>query len=149
MVQKNSLWEKFNKKVKKGDITWWQMDLPSGNILFGKEKALMLGRNPQDFIVYQDFTSLLHKDDYEAAMKAMRDAMRGKKKFYETTYRIKNAKGRYVRFYDIGKIVHKHKEKMTAIGFVIKITSKDEITYYSKLIKKTADFSQLVLKIIT
>lgn len=53
-------WQRFESQAKNGKITWWQMDLPSGNVRFGEAKTKMLGYSHDDFIYYQDFTNILH-----------------------------------------------------------------------------------------
>lgn len=83
----------FDKLLLEGKTTWWQMELPSGKVIFGDTKAKLLGRESKDFKVYQDFTALLHPDDYEATMTAMRDHLAGKDPYYHCTYRIQTHGG--------------------------------------------------------
>ncbi|NUM72508.1 MAG: hypothetical protein HUU43_16820, partial [Ignavibacteriaceae bacterium] len=45
------------------NLAWWSMDVPTGNVLFHKRKAEMLGYNPADFTHYTHFTQILHPDD--------------------------------------------------------------------------------------
>jgi two-component system CheB/CheR fusion protein len=111
----------FEKRVIQGKATWWNMFLPSGKVIFGSAKTEMLGYDEKDFKQYSHFTNLLHPDDYEATMQAMRDHMEGKKEYYETLYRIKCSDGTYIQFYDLGQIVKKEGEEVTIMGFVWKI----------------------------
>ncbi len=113
--------KQFNKAVLLGEVTWWQMELPSGRVIFGDAKAKMPGYPDSDFNYYQDFTKLIHPDDYNNAMNAMYDHIAGKKKFYETQYRIKNISGEYISFYDCGQIIKKEGNEITVIGFVMKV----------------------------
>jgi hypothetical protein len=43
MEKDNFNMAKFNNLVLEEKATWWQMDLPSGNVIFGSAKAKMLG----------------------------------------------------------------------------------------------------------
>ena len=145
----NNKWQRFESQAKNGKITWWQMDLPSGNVRFGEAKTKMLGYSHDDFIYYQDFTNILHPDDYEKAMQDMRDHLEGRKDYYETTYRIKSKSGEYITFFDIGKVVSRDGENITAHGFVFKVEDENDADYYSDLVKnQISDFSEILLRII-
>lgn len=49
------------------------MKLSSGKVEFSDNKAEMLGYSPERFNHYEDFTDLIHPDDKDSAMKAMRN----------------------------------------------------------------------------
>jgi len=141
--------KEFDNGILEGNLTWWQMELPSGKVLFGREKTKMLGYSPEDFTHYQDFTKLLHPEDYPLAMDAMKKHLDGKKEYYEASYRIKHKNGKYIRFFDIGKIVNKQKGIITLIGFVFKVDNEKQQKYYSDLIKNgTVSMSELILRIV-
>ena len=102
--------EDFNRldnAMRGAGMAWWEMELPSGVVFFGDNKATMIGYPASDFVHYKNFTDLLHPDDEPKAMKAMMDHLEGKTEHYETTYRIRHKKGHYVTFYDRGQIVQK------------------------------------------
>ncbi len=132
--------ERFDKAILNGDAIWWQMYLPSGEIVFSKSKAKILGYPENKFKKYQDFTEILHPEDYDKAMSAMKDHLNGKKELYEVLYRIKNNDGKYVRFYDCGKIANKENEKMSVMGFVFQIQENQEfdeqINFFKQLLTK-------------
>lgn len=131
--------EKFDQAVLEGDATWWQMNLPSGSVSFGDAKANMLGYDEKDFKNYTDFTSLVHPDDYEIIMQAMRDHLDGKKELYETSYRIRTIDGSYVRFYDCGKIISKEDKNIVLMGFVWRVNNDLNIK------KEMSDFRKMIL----
>ncbi len=72
--------EEFNKKVLLGEATWWQMEIPSGKVLFGESKAKMLDYPDANFKHFSDFTNLVKEEDREKAMQSMRDCLSGKAK---------------------------------------------------------------------
>ncbi|HMB26215.1 MAG TPA: PAS domain-containing protein [Patescibacteria group bacterium] len=120
--------EKLDKLFLAEKAAWWQMDLPSGKVIFSDNKAEMLEYPPEKFKKYQDFTDLLHPDDHDQAMKAMKDHLAGKNDFYETDYRIKNKDGDYIRFYDFGQILSQEQEESTIMGFVIQLDKNKDAT---------------------
>lgn len=111
-----------------GNFTWWKMALPSGSVKFGHKKTDMLGYNAANFNYYEDFTRLLHPDDYEPTMQAMQDHLSGIKEFYQAEYRIRDIKGEYLWFEDLGKIIEKDAQtrKVSLIGYVIDITARKQ-----------------------
>ncbi|NJM15663.1 MAG: PAS domain-containing protein [Bacteroidales bacterium] len=68
----------------------------------------MLGYAPNelDNNVYA-FTKMIHHEDYEDAMQAMRDHVEGKTEKYEAEYRIRRKDGSYAWYYDKGGIVNR------------------------------------------
>jgi hypothetical protein len=129
----------FDKYVQQGKATWWNMELPSGNVKFGKAKSDMVGRDAKEFKHYKDFTDLLHPDDYNDAMKAMQDHLEDKKRYYETVYRIKHKDGHYLTFYDFGRITKKDASGITVIGYVLRLENAEDID-------KMSSFRDLIVK---
>lgn len=113
-----------------GEMAWWEMELPSGKVRFGQKKAEMLGYDPERFKHYNDFMTLVHPDDFNQAMKAMKDHLTGKTDKYETEYRIQENSGKYTWFYDVGSIVTRDKngapEKICGIAININERKKAE-----------------------
>lgn len=116
--------QKLEIALEAAGIAWWWMEIPSGTVFFSPNKALMLGRDPNDFVHYKNFTELVHPDDYEGMMQDMRDHLEGHKAVYETKYRIRCQDGNYKTFYDRGKIVAHGKDgAMSIAGMVLDATS--------------------------
>ncbi|MCP1661459.1 PAS domain S-box-containing protein [Methanocalculus sp. AMF5] len=109
-----------------GELAWWEMDCESGAVSFSERKALMLGYKPEDFTHYTDFTTLLHPDDYESAMQAMRDHLEGRKPRYDVEYRIRTADGDYLWFRDVGGIPERNPDgtPLKVVGLVANITRR-------------------------
>lgn len=106
------------------NLAWWSMDVPTGNVLFHKRKAEMLGYNPADFTHYTHFTQILHPDDYEKSMQAMRDHIYNNAPTYECLYRIRKSDGSYTWFSDAGAIVKRTEDgkPLKIVGFVIDVS---------------------------
>jgi len=120
----NKLYQKIEAGLQAGNLSWWEMELPSGEIEFDDRKAELLGYSPDEFSHYEDFMSLVHPDDYDKTMRGMREHIKGDTDIYEVDYRIKNKTGEYRWFKDIGKITEREKENGTLkiIGIVQDIT---------------------------
>jgi len=130
-----------------GNFTWWKMELPAGNIKFGRKKTDMLGYDAANFNNYKDFTNLLHPDDFKQAVQAMQDHLKGLKDFYHTEYRIKNAQGEYLWFEDMGMIVEKDSEnqKYSLIGYVVDITGRKQAeSALRKQTKETENYLHII-----
>jgi PAS domain S-box-containing protein len=86
----------------------------------------MLGYPAEQFSHYTDFTTLLHPEDAEPAMLAMRDHLSGLKKQYEVEYRIRTRDGGYRWFHDIGRIsaYAPDGKPLKVTGLVIDITER-------------------------
>ena len=110
--------EKFEIAMEAVGLAWWWMELPSGTLFSSPNKARMIGYEPGGFHHYTKFTELVHPDDYEKMMQDMRDHIDGKADIYETTYRIRNKDGEYIRFFDRGKIIGRKNGEVTVAGFV-------------------------------
>jgi PAS domain S-box-containing protein len=102
------------------------MDLTSGNVVFEKRKAEMLGYQPEKFQHYKDFMALVHPGDYDNAMNAMQGHINGFLNRYEVEYRIFTQSGEYKWFYDIGSVVKRDSsgKPWKVAGLVIDITER-------------------------
>ncbi|HNZ70315.1 MAG TPA: PAS domain-containing protein [Bacteroidales bacterium] len=87
--------ERLTIALEAGNMAWWEMELPSGKIVFGHNKTRMLGLKGEDFNHFQDFIKIVHPDDRDTTMNAMYDHLRRDAEMYECEYRMKNAEGNY------------------------------------------------------
>ncbi len=112
-----------------GDLAWWEMNVDTGEVTFHENKTDMLGFSPARFDHYEDFTELVHPDDYEGAMEAMRDHLEGRAEKYDTEYRIRTASGEYRWFHDVGGITEWRDDgsPLNVTGVVIDITRRKTV----------------------
>jgi PAS domain S-box-containing protein len=110
------------------NMAWWEMDLASGNVVFEKRKVEMLDFPPEKFTHYKDFMALVHPEDHERAMAAMRGHIEGSLARYEVEYRISTRSGEFKWFYDIGSVVKKDAsgKPLKVTGLVINITGRKQ-----------------------
>jgi len=117
---------RLNLAMSVANMAWWEMNILTGKITFEKRKAEMLGYLPENFSHYRDFMKLVHPDDAEKAMEAMRQHIHGSADKYETEYRILTKTGDYKWFYDIGSVTTRDAKGKSIIvtGLVIDITDR-------------------------
>jgi signal transduction histidine kinase len=112
-----------------GDLAWWEMDAETGEVAFHENKADLLEAAPSDFDHYEDFTELIHPEDYDGAMEAMRDHLEGRAEKYDTEYRIRAASGEYRWFHDIGGVTTRRGDgsPLKVTGVVVDITRRKAV----------------------
>ena len=112
--------------MKVANMAWWEMEMPTGLITFGKLKAEMLGFPSEKFKHHKDFMDLVHPDDYDSTLNAMRNHLDGKTEKYEIEYRILTKSEGYKWFYDSGSVTKKDLKGNPLIiaGFVIDISER-------------------------
>lgn len=108
-----------------GNMAWWDWDIQSGEVAMHEKKATMLGYSPEEFPtnVYE-VTKYIHPDDYEMAMKAMRDHLEGKSPVYNIKYRMKMKNGEYKLYHDKGGIIayDKSGKPLRVVGIVMDVS---------------------------
>jgi PAS domain S-box-containing protein len=110
------------------DMAWWEMDLPGGHVTFAKRKAEMLGYPAEKFKHYRDFVALVHPDDRDKVMAAMRRHLDGSLPRYQVDYRIAASSGAYVWFHDIGSVGKRDAsgKPLNVTGLVINISGRKQ-----------------------
>jgi len=126
LVEANKLLDVNSKRLElawaAANMAWWEMVVETGEVAFDKRKTDMLGYRPEEFKHYTDFTSLIHPDDFQMAMDAMRNHLAGKTEKYKVEYRIKNKAGAYIWFSDIGQLVKDNSGNRSARSIVTGVT---------------------------
>jgi PAS domain S-box-containing protein len=132
---------KLTLAMQGGKMAWWEMDIPSGNVTFDKNKCEMLGYPTENFKHYKDFTALVHPKDYQRIMDAMRDHFEGIHAKYEVEYRILASSGEYIWFFDYGSVVKRDSNGVPLIctGFVFNITERKQAELHLLKIMKALD----------
>jgi PAS domain S-box-containing protein len=134
---------RLESAMEAGGIAWWEMDCLTGDVAFSPRKAEMLGYSPDRFSHYTDFTDLIHPEDKEKAMQAMRDHLEGRAERYEVEYRIRNNDGSYLWLRDLGSVSDRGEggAPLKVVGLVINITllkEADEALRESEALLSTA-----------
>ena len=109
-------------------VAWWEVHLATGEVRFHPRKAEMLGYAPERFTHYTHFTALLHPEDLEPAMAAMRAHIAGATPAYEFDYRIRTASGAHRWFHDAGRVSRRDADgrPLTVAGLVFDISERKQ-----------------------
>ena len=126
------------------NLAWWKMDVKTGNVIFEKRKVGMLGYSPERFKHYTDFMNLVHPEDYEHVMNAMRKHLAGETEKYDIEYRIKTISGNYKWAFDIGTVIKRDDKgkPLTVAGLVQDISKRKEAELELKSAKEKAESSE-------
>ncbi len=121
---------KLENAMEAGKIAWWVWDYETGRVQYDKRKAEMAGYTHEEFPNdVHEITDLVHRDDYDEMMTAMRDHLMGKIGEYRIDYRLKKKHGGWVWFHDRGRIVKRTKDgqPLEISGAVIDITLRKRV----------------------
>ena len=101
--------EAWDKLLESSVFPWWEWNIKDNKVRFNHLKVTMLGFDPEDFTGkgFEVFTHLVHPDDHEKAMDAMRLVLSGGSNLYQIDYRIKTVRGTYLWFMDRGIVIER------------------------------------------
>lgn len=113
-----------------GNMAWWEWDVITGNVKMHEKKATMLGYTVEEFPVnVYEICKLIHPEDYDKAMEAMRKHLSGETAVYDVSYRVKTKTGNYKWYHDKGGIVNRDQrgKPSRVIGIVMDVTDLKEL----------------------
>ncbi len=107
----------------------WDRDFTNNTVYRSPRWKEIIGYKDEELPNEVDvWTTRVHPDDLNKALKAIHDHLSGKTKFYENIHRIKHKKGYWVWVLDRGKkINHKNSNTLRMIGTCTDITKEKEI----------------------
>ncbi len=152
--------QRLEKSLDLGEMSWWEWDVKTNEVYTGNAKYEMLGYDKEDIPPgFEGWTCLLHPDDYEGCMQAMRDHMEGKADVYFSEYRIRHKDGHYLWYRDKGGVASRDEKGKPSIlmGIVMNITKekslaethKTEIDQASNQLKQEIEKYNLLYKSMT
>ena len=104
MEKKSKLSAQLEELLASSEIPWWEWNIAENIVTFNDIKVTNLGYEPGDLQGkgFQAFTTLVHPEDYERSMNAMRDYLYEKAGLYQVDYRIRDRQNRYHWYMDRG-----------------------------------------------
>ncbi len=116
--------------VSKTELAWWEWDVAANAVTCSPSKIRPLGYPLEEFVGvgFEAFTKLLHPEDHERTMQAMRDYLAGSVPLYQVDYRIRRVDGRYVWYVDRGVVVRRAPSGAPAVlrGLVFVLDTEQE-----------------------
>ncbi len=110
--------ERFRKTLDATSDGMWDRDLQTGAVYYGSNWATALGYREDDLLSGKiTWEKLLHPDDRENAIKAVRDHIKGKSKQYAAEFRLLNSDNQYQWILAKGKVIEKD-EQANPLRFV-------------------------------
>lgn len=108
--------------LRNSPLAWWEWDVIHNVVISNDLKCTMLGYHPDTFKGqgFEAYTSLVHPDDFEKTMDAMRKILRGEKDIYQIDYRIRDSSDQYHWYMDRGVVLSKENGVISRLrGIVI------------------------------
>lgn len=104
--------EYIDSVLKDSAYGWWDWYIPTNNVVCNDLKLAWIGYEPKDFLGkgYEAYTGLVHPEDYERCMMAMRLHLTGEASIYRVDYRILASDGQYRWYLDRGVITERDAE---------------------------------------
>lgn len=118
----------------------WDRNAQTGVVYYGDNWARVLGYTQEDLhtgrIVWE---KLLHPEDKEKTLQALRDHLSGKAPYYSAEFRLKNSAGKWQWIYARGKIIEYREDgsPQRFFGTHTDITSRKELE--ESLVKNTEE----------
>ncbi len=136
-------------------FAWWEWDVRTNTVSFNDLKVSMLGYSAEKFKGrgYQAFTELLHPEDYEGTMDAMRDVLDCRKTIYSVDYRILASNNEYKWYMDRGAVLEKDStgKPLRLRGMVIdlglEVKAGNDIEVLVQLLKDNAAQKDAVISV--
>lgn len=115
-----------------GNLGHWYWNCQTNTVTFNPLKITALGYDREEVpasCTYQYFTDMLHPDDYDVAMEAMRAHLSGRNPVYEVEYRIRAKDGAWRWYYDRGRITKRDDagQPLLLAGIVFDISDRKAI----------------------
>lgn len=135
-IEKEKTAQQLDLAFTGASLAWWDWDVKTGAVTYGKGKAEMLGYSEKEFPnSVKEIMKLVHPGDYEKTMDAMRQHLNGVKEIYETEYRIKCKNGRYKWFQDRGRVTSTddNGNPLRLTGIVFDITGKKQLEIFKNI----------------
>lgn len=84
----------------------WDRNLVTGEVYYGAKWATVLGYSEEDLQTGKiSWESLLHNDDREKTVKALREHLQGKTESYEAEFRLRNSRNKWQWIHARGRII--------------------------------------------
>lgn len=137
----NKTMDLVEKAMDSAQLAFWQIEFPSGKVLFSKRKPKMLGVKVKNAKTLQELIELVHSEDVEMVNQDLKEHLSGEKDNLLSEFRVKSInKDKYIWLRVIGKIIEKSEEKTTLMGIAFNITEEKNIAFELEEIEKKYNY---------
>ena len=128
-------------------MAWWEIDLETREFAAHRNRARMLGYDPDRLTDCADLLELLHPEDRDAAVAEMDAHLDGERERYDVEYRMRTADGEYRWLHDVGSVTDRDADggPLRIAGLAIDITERkarerklDTLREYGEALMHTA-----------
>ena len=100
----NKTMDLVEKAMDSAQLAFWQIEFPSGKVLFSKRKPKMLGVKVKNAKTLQELIELVHSEDVEMVNQDLKEHLSGEKDNLLSEFRVKSInKDKYIWLRVIGK----------------------------------------------
>ena len=117
--------ERLKLALKGGNLGTWDWNLQTGEMIYNKRWASMLGYKLQE--VYNiSWKGLLHPDDRQRCLAMMEEFIKGNYTEYESEYRLRSKSGEYIWILDRGQVMERDSKgkPLRGVGTHMDITER-------------------------
>jgi len=155
----SNLTERLQMAMEVGGISWWEWNRKNDEVYTGRGKYEMLGWKKSDIAPgFAGWMNLVHPEDKDRVMQAMRDHLEGKADYYSVVYRIQTITGEYKWYKDKGGTLNRDSQGkpsyLTGVVMDITIEKKHEAEHEAEklfmqrmLEDRSVNYEQLFLTI--
>ncbi|HPO63199.1 MAG TPA: PAS domain S-box protein [Candidatus Kapabacteria bacterium] len=133
--------EIIEKAMESAQLAFWQIEFPSGKVVFSQRKPELFGVKIKNEATYQEMIELVHPDDIERVKSDLKEHLSGKTNGLLMEFRVKSlSESKFIWLRVIGRIVEKLEEKHTIMGIAFNITEEKHTAFELEDIEKKYDY---------
>ena len=121
--------QRLDLSLRGGNLGTWDWHIPSGEVVFNRRWAEMLGYRMEEIKPnLSSWKKLVHPDDLPWVSDILNEHLRGKTDFYQAAFRMKHKSGRWIWIEDKGQVIERDKDgnPLRACGTHLDITQRKQ-----------------------
>lgn len=127
--ESESIKERIQEVIDVGDIRWWEIHLPEGDLDFHPDLVESLGYDSTEFTHYEDLLETVHPEDREKVLTNMEKHIAGEVDNFDIKYRVETKDGECRWLHNIGGVTRWNGDDSPCIisGMAADITEKEAV----------------------
>jgi PAS domain S-box-containing protein len=120
---------RLESAMQAGNMAWWELEWPSGELSCNGNRFAMLGYPPDQLTHHSHFLELIHTEDRSVYEKRLERCLSAKSELFESEYRIKKSDGEFLWFYDRGSVTWREEGAIRISGMTLDITEHKQMEW--------------------